>query len=591
MDQEEPELCDVLTPKKPESTHFMIKEDDYDKKSLPKRRAKQCFLPWASEASWCLVAFLLLGLLVFALLQFDGKTQPKWPLGLSLNTLIAFLSTICRCVMVHPIAEGLLQLKWNWFAGKGRPLRDIRLFDKASRSSWASLKLVTRLRGRFMPMGVLASLVLVASLGTSFITQSTISYSTRTVVAHNKSALSIKAETNQIFQVDYAEDGLLRAAERSLIYRIDEDEGLSALEPHCPTANCRWPIFSSLAVCVSMGNVTEYLTEVDSEITLPRGFGQLRGGFSISSPAYFAGQEEPDNSNATEPLYKWNNSDTMTLSLARAFFLYAIPYYEDDKDADAWHAEAVEVVWHYCVHTYNVSVTDNVANTELLASELTVSQRDERNGSFTLLAKNGHREFNISLSSMLHAFRRRLPTTIIGVWLPFATPEDQNYNEFTYQIGQNVFSGCLWSNPNRSAELCRRLMWNDARNVTETMALAMTNYMRANQVNGAVQGEALESEIFITVRWAWISFLAAQIGLTIAFIWAVAACTSNLEVPVIKGSNAAELFAIRKSDMETTTIGTVNGKQAGIDQKIDKKTLGILVRDYDTWHLEIHSKE
>ncbi|KAK9445696.1 hypothetical protein VB005_00810 [Metarhizium brunneum] len=119
----------------------------------------------------------------------------------------------------------------------------------------------------------------------------------------------------------------------------------------------------------------------------------------------------------------------------------------------------------------------------------------------------------------------------------------------------------------------------------------MTNFMRANQVNGTVEGDALESEIFITVRWPWISFLAAQIVLTIAFISAVAACTPNLEVPVVKGSNAAELFAIRKSDMETTTLGTVNGKQAGIDQKIDKKTLGILVRDYDTWHLEIHSKE
>lgn len=151
MDQEEPELCDVLTPKKPESTHFMIKEDDYDKKSRLKRRAKRCFLPWASEASWCLVASLFLGLLVFALKQFDGKAQPKWPLGLSLNTLIAFLSTICRSIMVQPIAEGLLQLKWNWFAGKRRPLRDIRLFDKASRSSWASIKLATRLRGRCVP--------------------------------------------------------------------------------------------------------------------------------------------------------------------------------------------------------------------------------------------------------------------------------------------------------------------------------------------------------------------------------------------------------------------------------------------------------
>ncbi|KJK84593.1 hypothetical protein H634G_00114 [Metarhizium anisopliae BRIP 53293] len=460
MDQEEPELCDDLTPKKPESTHFMIQEDDYDKKSLSKRRPKQYFLLWASEASWCLVASLLLGLLVFALLQFDGKAQPKWPLGLSLNTLIAFLSTICRCIMIHPIAEGLLQLKWNWFA------------------------------------------------------------------------------------VIYAEDGMLRAAERSLIYRIDEDDGESALKPHCPTANCRWPIFSSLAVCVSMGNVTEYLTKVDYYMTLPGEFGRVTSGLNVTSPAYSGGRVALDNPNATEPLYKWNNSDIMALSLARAFFLYGI------RTNGTTLFEAVEVVWHYCVNTYNISVTNNIANTELLASELTVNHRREKDSSselaFTLLAKNSHHEFNISYLFMMSGFRRRLATTIAGYFYESSSPNLLNYNEFT---------------------------------------------MRANQVNGTVEGDALESEIFITVRWPWISFLAAQIVLTIAFISAVAASTSNLEVPVIKGSNAAELFAIRKSDMETTTLGTVNGKQAGIDQKIDKKTLGILVRDYDTWHLEIHSKE
>ncbi|KID80962.1 hypothetical protein MAJ_11442, partial [Metarhizium majus ARSEF 297] len=400
----------------------------------------------------------------------------------------------------------------------------------------------------------------------------------------------MKAQTNQIFKVIYAEDGMLRAAERSLIYRIDEDKGLSALEPHCPTANCRWPIFSSLAVCVSMGNVTEYLTKFeDVWMTLPREFGRVAGGLNITSPAYSGGRVAEDHYNATEPLYKWNNSDIMALSLARAFFLYGI------RTNGTMLFEAVEVVWHYCVNTYNISVTNNIANTELLASELTVNQRREKNYSsplaFTLLAKNGHREFNISYLGMMSGFRRRLATAIVGYFHDMSSPNLLNYNEFTYQIGQNVYRGCMYPYPNVSAQPCRQMMWSNLRNVTETMALAMTNYMRANQVNGAVQGEALESEIFITVRWAWISFLAAQIGLTIAFIWAVAACTSNLEVPVIKGSNAAELFAIRKSYMETITLGTVNGKQAGIDQKIDKKTLGILVRDYDAWHLEVHSKE
>lgn len=266
---------------------------------------------------------------------------------------------------------------------------------------------------------------------------------------------------------------MLRAAERSLVYRIDEDEeGSSALKPHCPTANCRWPIFSSLAVCVSMGNITEYLTKVDYYMTLPKELGRLNGGLNITSPAYSAGPVAWDNPNATKPLYKWENSDIVPLSLAQAFFLYEIPTNETHDT----QFEAVEVVWHYCVHTYNISVTDNVANTELLASELEVSQRGDRNESFTLLATNGHHEFSLTSLGMMYAFRRRLSTTIVGHWEYFVSPESLNYNEFTYQIGQNVYSGCVSPNPNKPTQLCRQMMWSNLRNVTETMALAMTNF-------------------------------------------------------------------------------------------------------------------
>lgn len=284
----------------------------------------------------------------------------------------------------------------------------------------------------------------------------------------------MKALTNQIFEVIYAEDGMLRAAERSLIYRIDEDDGESALKPHCPTANCRWPIFSSLAVCVSMGNVTEYLTKVDYYMTLPGEFGRVTSGLNVTSPAYSGGRVALDNPNATEPLYKWNNSDIMALSLARAFFLYGI------RTNGTTLFEAVEVVWHYCVNTYNISVTNNIANTELLASELTVNHRREKDSSselaFTLLAKNSHHEFNISYLFMMSGFRRRLATTIAGYFYESSSPNLLNYNEFTYQIAQNVYRGCMYPYPNVSAQRCRKMMWSNLRNVTETMALAMTNY-------------------------------------------------------------------------------------------------------------------
>ncbi|KAG8427883.1 hypothetical protein J3459_006290 [Metarhizium acridum] len=340
-----------------------------------------------------------------------------------------------------------------------------------------------------------------------------------------------------------------------------------------------------------MGNVTNNLTTDESDpgfMTLPRGLGRFCGGLNITSPAYTADREPQINPNTTEPFYEWENPDIMSLSLARAFFLCEIP----SNGLDDTQLEAVEVVWHYCVHTYNISVTDNVANTALLESEAKIHQHDEDNGTFVLLDKSGQKKFSASRNGIMFGLQRRIPTTFVGHMSFADSPNLVNVNEFTYQIGSNLMSGILGYNiTEQPTERRGPIIWNNLRNITETMALAMTDFMRVNQINGTVIGDALESEIFITVRWPWLSFLAAQIGLTIVFVLAVAACTFNLEVPVIKGSNVAELFAIRKSDMETTTPGTVGGKQAGIDQKIDKQTLGILVRECDTWNLEIHSKE
>lgn len=116
--------------------------------------------------------------------------------------------------------------------------------------------------------------------------------------------------------------------------------------------------------------------------------------------------------------------------------------------------------------------------------------------------------------------------------------------------------------------------------------------MRTNQINGTITGQSLDVEVFITVRWGWLSFLAAQIGLTALFIVWVAGDTSMLDVPVIKSSNLAELFAFRKLDMEPTPRAEDSGtKQTGIGQGIDKRTLGRLVRESDVWHLEIQSEE
>lgn len=103
---------------------------------------------WQAELLCCLCACLLLLGLCLTLRQFDQKPQPSWPGGLTLNTVVAVLSTVSRFLVVVPVTQGLLQLKWNWFAAGQRSLRDIYFFDQASRGMWHIFGLLGRVRGR-----------------------------------------------------------------------------------------------------------------------------------------------------------------------------------------------------------------------------------------------------------------------------------------------------------------------------------------------------------------------------------------------------------------------------------------------------------
>jgi hypothetical protein len=68
--------------------------------------------------------------------------------GLSLNTLVAILSTASKAALLFPVAQCISQFKWIWFYQKSRKLSDFSAFDNASRGIWGSLELArgTRLR-------------------------------------------------------------------------------------------------------------------------------------------------------------------------------------------------------------------------------------------------------------------------------------------------------------------------------------------------------------------------------------------------------------------------------------------------------------
>jgi hypothetical protein len=113
---------------------------------------------WFIEILSCIMSLAALIAIIIVLKEYDQKTMPSWPLGITLNTLLAFLTAVSQAGFVNPVFQGLSQMKWNWFVDKDRPLADFEKFDNASRGSWGSFLLVFSMKGRLVLSTIFFSL-------------------------------------------------------------------------------------------------------------------------------------------------------------------------------------------------------------------------------------------------------------------------------------------------------------------------------------------------------------------------------------------------------------------------------------------------
>jgi hypothetical protein len=103
---------------------------------------------WLLEILSCVTSIVCLIGIGILLENYDGQPVPALPLGITLNTLLAFLTTLCKAAFAYPVFQGLSQLKWNWFARKKRPLIHLDAFDQASRGAAGSIWLLVATKGR-----------------------------------------------------------------------------------------------------------------------------------------------------------------------------------------------------------------------------------------------------------------------------------------------------------------------------------------------------------------------------------------------------------------------------------------------------------
>ena len=103
---------------------------------------------WGWEMGACICS-LAVFFAIFGLLRaYDGKAQPQWLYGITINSATAWLSAIMKSLLLVPATACISQSSWLYYASGARSLGMLTVYDSASRGPWGSIQLLWALRAR-----------------------------------------------------------------------------------------------------------------------------------------------------------------------------------------------------------------------------------------------------------------------------------------------------------------------------------------------------------------------------------------------------------------------------------------------------------
>jgi hypothetical protein len=105
---------------------------------------------WGWEITACLCSLIGFCSMIVLLVAFDGKSQPAWPYGVTLNSAVSLLSTITKSLLLIPAAACISQSIWINYVKREYSLGILTTYDAASRGPWGAVQLLWALKSRYV---------------------------------------------------------------------------------------------------------------------------------------------------------------------------------------------------------------------------------------------------------------------------------------------------------------------------------------------------------------------------------------------------------------------------------------------------------
>ncbi|KAK0623596.1 hypothetical protein B0T14DRAFT_495052 [Immersiella caudata] len=563
---------------------------------------------WLVEVVFCVLSLCSFIIIVAVLGAYDQKSLPQLPLHVTLNTFLAFFTTLCKAAFMTPITEAFSQWKWNLLSqsgqGRTRSLADFEVLDSASRGTWGSWKVLRNFKWQHFVS--LAAFFSILSIFTSPITQQMIEYKERP--APIAAEASIQRSRDLSRDVARSLQSITKATFAGMSSSLEHP--VLPLAATCGSSNCTFERYHSLGMCVKMKDISHLLTisEIKNSTSEHWTGGHNRAnavyegngttswnaslpgvGISFVSPLSYSMMLAGND----KSLSFLDSRDNNYTALARFYVMYSnagnVSYPGRDRSNDTpWEWRALEILYHACVITYETAVTSGISHTVQIATSNAVLNTPNN---LPLYNANCTLETDFAINFCDYADKEQ-PGGLTYLVDPEHADDPTKFYSFDRRVSNMITYNTYFDLSNsfmadgvpghlasfmkqnyfalRTALYGVDYLLNDTRVQFDNLAkyfngtaTAVSNMIRESVLDTkTLHGIAWSNETFVHIQWGWAAFLAVQMALAYAFLAATIWRTKKLGTPVLKSSELAVLLA--STEEVRQKVGSVDGLgQAG----------------------------
>ncbi|KAE8396437.1 hypothetical protein BDV23DRAFT_168242 [Aspergillus alliaceus] len=496
---------------------------------------------WVWEITSCVGALVALFAIIGVLLEYNGKSIPDWPYGITVNSVLSWIVQVFNACVLGAVSKCISQFKWIHLSKADRPLSDIDHYDSASRGPLGSITFIWR--SKLRQLACLGALITILAVCVGPFTQQMVR------VVNHRVITDIPASTARA--QSYLESGsftmtkqggsqgpssgMLATIYVSMFTNSNSSEYAStapytSVPPACPTGECEIPPFQSVAVCSHCEDVSLFLSSRCNE--------QCPEEMTLCTHSLPTAQ-------ARDPT-KDMRIIANTEDFGESAFLN-VTSIEKPRGANISHARALQCSLYWCVKTFSTSMHNGTKD------EILLNTWNDPNAHFYPTPPSERLDIRPPRQGYLDASDFSIDgigNQGLVVWFQeqFHVSTSFNTTQTDCQSIQNM------SNIEQdflTSDIFETLWYTNLPDLLSILSVRMTNYIRqvplAKQypllatfgpIEGAgrANGTSYTGQTQIRVVWAWITFPALLILLTVAFLAITAIKTKRGRLEVWKSS-------------------------------------------------------